>query len=304
MDDKEIKLSELKNADDVIHYLETQKFKHMKYSHYTNIDAMDSILKNRCLWLSPLEQCNDLLETDWEGDVCNDFCLCFSAVYSENIPMWYLYGGITGQGVRLTFGNSVMNKWKNNFQFALKKYDGDGKEETSEIIQPIDVKVRDVLYISKDETNQKYRLKYNNQCNNGKFSEYDYKQIREKYRGFYKELPWFYEKEFRVLIEVEPRISNLVKDDSCYKIALVINNDVYKEAQILLGPESNISNLEQYQGIKQFLLEAVPRSQYTNKIKMDLLKKNKRGIILHKEEWCKKKEWEEIYKYAHDQKWC
>ena len=79
MDDKEIKLSELKNADDVIHYLETQKFKHMKYSHYTNIDAMDSILKNRCLWLSPLEQCNDLLETEWEDGVCNNFCLCFSA---------------------------------------------------------------------------------------------------------------------------------------------------------------------------------------------------------------------------------
>ena len=66
-------------------------------------------------------------------------------------------------------------------------------------------------------------------------------RIKERFKGFYKELPWFYEKEFRILVEVKPSIREEIENSNDKtKLAIVCSSEIFLEAELMLAPENDI----------------------------------------------------------------
>ena len=109
----------LKNADDLENYIkyraakpgaeekyeENRAYFHNNFYHYSKLKSITEILKSQSFLLSRCGCTNDPMENEIKDkDRC--FALCFSSGTDENIPMWYLYSGVEGQGGCLTMTKS------------------------------------------------------------------------------------------------------------------------------------------------------------------------------------------------------
>ena len=258
---------------------------------------MDKILNNEYLWLSNLNSFNDLDEGDLAGNDENLFGLCFSALYSENLPMWYLYGGITGQGARITFKKAAFNKWLKSLEFVLLLTD---TQEVKEY-KPLFVKSHDVIYASLEEEKNICRLKYNGGVNKN-LSVEEYGKLKEMHKGFIKALPWFYEKEFRILVRVDDEIAGQLNSQNS-QIKLAVKLGSYNNFDVMLGPESVITDYSSYHGFTKFLSAKIQKSSFS-KVKMDLLKRNKESIVDDISQWYDEKFSENICRYIHSKNNC
>ena len=80
-----------------------------RFYYYTQRSTAAKILVGTCdeclgphFRISSLKEMNDKKECDWhKEEESNVFALCFSCSRTESIPMWYLYSGISGEGVRI-----------------------------------------------------------------------------------------------------------------------------------------------------------------------------------------------------------
>ena len=79
------------------------------FYHYTTTEKLEKILAkdergNRFLFASNFKEMNDKKEETWHkttGDRIHSFCTCCTR--HEKIPLWYIYSGICGNGVRIGF---------------------------------------------------------------------------------------------------------------------------------------------------------------------------------------------------------
>ena len=64
-------------------------------NHYTNLDVLSLILRNRTLRFTRLDQVDDREESNFISNGVNlgpyTFVSCWSEVKEENIPMWKMY---------------------------------------------------------------------------------------------------------------------------------------------------------------------------------------------------------------------
>ena len=280
MGESKITFGQITDIKELVPFIESKELNHQNYCHYSSLDSVNKILKNKFIIFSSLQYCNDKVEIESDPD-CNTFVLCFSALYSENLPMWYLYGGVKGKGARITYSKKIFRLFvndfmKGNFKFYLVKRNKQGDLDIQREITPIDKSYGDVIYLSKDEYSDTARLKYNTHTNNN-FDIDQYDSIRKQFNGKCKELPWFYEKEFRLIIKVNDEIAETVNiKDSDYKIAMEFKKDFFKDINIMVAPEFEkvneylSKNLDKYEGIKEYTISKVLESAYCGKIKMNL----------------------------------
>ena len=87
----------------------TKEFSGYTFWHYTSLNTADLILQNKCMHIRNLSVMNDIDEAELHKND-KDFihCLCWCNSNTEKIPMWYLYSGISGQGVSFGLTPSVM----------------------------------------------------------------------------------------------------------------------------------------------------------------------------------------------------
>lgn len=88
--------------------LESMKKSGGYFYSYTRYETAKKILGQSdelgCFYVSNLESMNDPNETlRHQEERRKVYALCFSNNREESIPMWFLYGGITGEGVRIGF---------------------------------------------------------------------------------------------------------------------------------------------------------------------------------------------------------
>ncbi len=268
---EDIKFNQLSTADEIVEYIKNKENNHICYCHYSDIYGIDAILNSECIFASPIGMCNDKDEDSTEKK--NIYCVCFSALYSENIPMWYLYSGISGSGARIELKKSVFNKWKKDLKVCV--YDTKDKRKAREFdCSQCRVECGDIVYASVDEKdNGKYRLKYNNNVNNS-LSESEYKALLGKMLNFRKNIPWFYEKEYRILIDVDEKLlSKINKDCSRFKIAIEFNEDIFEHIQITKGPEAKEFCLDKFEGLLKYAKSKIHKSSYDGKIEMKLFER-------------------------------
>ncbi|MBO0479773.1 DUF2971 domain-containing protein [Vagococcus fluvialis] len=177
--------------------------------HYTNVDTLDLILKNKTFRFSSLENVDDLeeMETEDFGNL-GRFCYvsCWTDKQSESIPMWKEYTS-PEKGVRLKLPIDIFEK-VNDIGFSkeqflqmgvdlesIKKFEGfpytkgvAEYERANEVMfMPRTVELFPVTY-----TKDKKLLHYSVYNENGNGA-----QLETKLIGKFKSIDWEYQSEWR-----------------------------------------------------------------------------------------------------------
>jgi hypothetical protein len=215
--------------------LESQKKSSMKFYYHTRFSTAQKILKGTseneevCFYVSSLEKMNDRDEIELhEENKDNIFALCFSNTSAEIIPMWYLYSGITGEGVRIGITPNTM--------LALI-------QSIKEVFPVVEGKILKNNPLKKDIG---FTLDYGwvYYCDEGKIkfrkNKYSLKDsdISEfkKNNFFIKTDEWDYEKEFRIVFDVKS--VELTEGETFKQIALICDKKkLARGLSVTLAPE-------------------------------------------------------------------
>ena len=239
-----------------------KEFSNDSFWYYTRLSTADLILKNKCIYISNFSGMNDVDEAELHKED-SDFihCLCLCNSNTEKIPMWYLYSGISGQGVSLGFTPLVML----NFIKSINTVTTPDGKITLHKDDDFDINYGWVFYRKKEANSQvMYKRKW--------YSLNDPKNF-EKNNYFIKSYPWEYEKEFRIVIHN--------KTNTPYDKLVLNIEPIYNQIKLKLAPE--LSNemfkkiLPTLSGFSGFLFENLLHSKLS--INMNLCERNFEGFI-------------------------
>nr|MBQ6241782.1 hypothetical protein [Lachnospiraceae bacterium] len=230
--------------------------------NYTSLHCADLILKNKCFQVRNISAMNDLDEKQLHQEDCEMVhALCFCNSNTEKIPMWYLYSGITGEGIAIGLTQSVMIEFIKTIE---KVRSLDGREFSIGKDKEIEILFGWVYYQKKEQPKQVF---YRN-----KLYEIDSPTEFIKKNYFVKIYPWEYEREFRILFKNNTK-------EILEKVVIDIPDQIYKKLKLKLAPEiteemtSEIVNTE---GFKEYFKSQIQYSEL--QIKMGLLDRNRESI--------------------------
>ena len=264
----------LRSAKDLKAYLEEQKFQHGQYCHYTSLRSLDSILGNKEFWISNVSYFNDCIDSNQfcETDKQLCFALCFATGKHENLPLWYLYSGMSGKGARVRFTKVSVRTQITTGRYFLRriKRSETGGWEIDSSFDAIELEEGknmekiwgDIVYYSnknRDNPSLCVDLKYNTMTHHS-FPANEFTDFQQNNIGFCKGLIWYYEKETRLLVRLTNEAAETVLNDKIdghetrYVVVLEFNGKVYKGLKITLAPEAD--NIEEainnHAAVRQF----------------------------------------------------
>lgn len=220
--------------------------------------------------INPLNAMNDKLECEWHSkEKAHVFALCFSNTNSESIPMWYLYSGISGEGVRIGITPAKMQDFIKNISCVYPINDG-----TIDINNPLFVDKDFVLEFGWVYYLGDKNILYRNYLYERKPEDND-EAIQEFICGNYfaKEYEWNYEKEFRIvfrLLKAPPK-----------QIALFFDKEKLMKANgglsAMMAPE--LKNLEKSVLAKELGLPEKKITKSSLRVQMNLIGRNRNSIV-------------------------
>lgn len=155
------------NADELETFMNNRG--HRYFYHYTTIENLNKILENEIIKLGRADELNDKLEfqnVESRDEIKKYFTTCFSTGTDGNIPLWYLYSGRDGKGVRIRFTENKVKKLVDKDGFKLVHFENNRIKDADTGYQ---VKFRDILYChdyyNKNGTLHNSVIRYNNQIN-------------------------------------------------------------------------------------------------------------------------------------------
>lgn len=271
--------SQIEYIKDLSDYL-TRQYEHTEYNHYTDLDTIDEILKNREFFLSDVRGFNDKKDTEQFKDKLY-FSLCFATGVNENLSLWYLYSGIDGKGGCISFERKRIRHLIENSKFELWKIKilPNGLEKSNKVVdiengKNARIEFADMLYCSEKFPLKKRKvgnmaLKYNTMTNYN-ISKKEFLKFKENNMGKLKSLIWYYEKETRLLIELTdeklkkevnecnekyyaPMNENRKRPKENYKIVMNFSHLNAKDFSIKLAPGNiDYSKISGYENIIKY----------------------------------------------------
>ena len=166
--------------------------------HYTDMQATLSIAENLELWFGKMSNCNDIIETELhkaDADFIHIVSFCNSN--TEQIPLWYLYSGLKGDGAALRLTPATMIKFLDSLE-TVKTSEGNTLHRGKDF----DLFYGWVYYIKHSDNCEKFSVKYK-----GEWNGYDDWNTFIDNNYFVKDYPWEYEKEFRIVIKNKTKTS-------------------------------------------------------------------------------------------------
>lgn len=277
---------ELCNCQDLEDYLTGREYTHSNYFHYTKLDVVDSILKNRKFWLSNVEGFNDTIDTKQFGKApVPIFSLCFSTGINENLPLWYLYSGVDGKGARIGLTKTNVEKLINDGKYSLHLFNADEGKDGEELMplkkgENMELIFRDVIYTQIRDGKSNYELKYNTMTNY-RMPKKEFDKYQQNHNGFQKGLIWYYEKETRLLVRLTGDAEKKWKEKisskgNTLRVFLSFDESLLKKMKITVAPNITSQDMDELlktkKGIYEFLKKtaAVQESQYVGTINMRL----------------------------------
>lgn len=250
------------NSNEIDKYQNLRAYNHSGFYHYSKLTKIEKILYSKSFLLFNPGSSNDPMEKEIENKG-NKFMMCFSTGINENIPLWYLYGGIDGNGGCLLLTKSQIYDLINYSKYSLvevvdKKVVDDGEviELTNEDYK---CTMQDIVYY---KDNGKYvSLKYNTMTNNGNIHSADFVDFKSRNKDFLKSLIWYYEKETRLLVELNDNAIKKMDQNKKYAIKLYFGDlaNICKKIKLVLAPEApekeEVTKLSDYPSITQFLFD-------------------------------------------------
>ena len=178
-------------------------FKHGSFCHYTTSDAANSILESGMFYATNLRCSNDLNERERHrsanGSV-HSISLCNSK--TESIPLWYLYAGLDGKGVRLRITSAKLWQWINSNEVIYRVKDGN-PDYQKPLRRYVDYDIFAGWVCYRDQKNAKRILVRNKQyLYLGDWETISLSKDVFLIEDFIKDYEWAYEKEFRIVFRV------------------------------------------------------------------------------------------------------
>ncbi len=271
----------INTSEKLSEYLVGRELTHTAYCHYTSLDVINSILENNSLRISNVGGFNDQKEKEQFPNLKYFFAICFATGVNENLPLWYLYSGLSGQGGRLNFTKGQFKKIINTATYELQEIDKKSKKAIGESIplqinEQVKICVKDIIYYK--DGNPNVSLKYNTMTNYV-ISKDEFDTYRKDNIGFVKPLIWFYEKETRIIAELVGTAKELIDDDKTYCIKMSIDKCIMSKVKINLAPEITNKNFNDILSGKDYILKHIAKtskvqlSTHSGEVEMNLCAK-------------------------------
>lgn len=231
---------------------------HREYHHYTNIKSLTNILNSQTLWFSRADLMNDMTELElgdsnlWK----RTYISSFSYGASENIALWYMYGGEEkNQGIRVSIKKNDYIKDPSSMKF--KKVEND--HLTDETVDVESIEFLDVAYLEIDSEKESLR-----------FPDYNIIDIQNQLKvkslindkditGFIKDRAWEFEKETRIRVIVDESVDNR----DIERIYIDLDDEFLNNATLTLNPWNKEIDVIK----NKFHNHIVNKSKFTDKIK-------------------------------------
>lgn len=231
----------VKSQDDLLNlktYCEKAVNNYEFIFHYTKLNSLIGMLKNHKLHFTSTKSTNDLQESIDSNSAHrnNLYIVSFTSNMRESLAMWHVYGNPFEKSVRLRFKTSLIKQMINQSSGApCYSIDIDKERNTYHEIGCIkSLRLIDVSYVTiknKDASFRKNRyLSYNLNFE----KDYSTNLRNDDFVGFFKNKGWDYEKETRLLLEIESNSSSQ-NHDHIEKIAIDAPN-IFSDMCIRCSP--------------------------------------------------------------------
>lgn len=251
---------DLKRKNTIDFSKSAKEFSSTNFWYYTAMSTVNEILYSESFWVSNIANMNDENEAQFhDKEKDKVFALCFCNSNSEKIPMWYLYSGICGTGMRIGITPANMLKMISSIKHVSPVINNELSENQLEVGKDIEIEYGWVYYKSHSSQIQ-YRNKWYEVSDLNSFVKNNF---------FIKDYPWQYEREFRIVFK---NCTNMKFD----KLAVSIPHEMIKALKITCAPECQYSCYEG-KGFEKYFSSLISPSKL--KINMDLLKRNKDSIV-------------------------
>lgn len=191
----------------------------MKIHHYTTIDNLALILKNKTIRFSRLDGLDDLEENISSDNIkvgCYAFASCWTEDSEESIPLWKMYTN-NGIGVRISIDKDMFYEYENPDSLVVNGLPFSAKGIYNRTITPLHdwLNVRDsVMPVSTEEKDFIYKkIEYVDDINKATadiVKRVDYGNnkgrifIQHPKIGKYKHKRWIFENETRFVLLIFP----------------------------------------------------------------------------------------------------
>ena len=268
-----------------------KEFSKYDFCYYTSASTLNKILNTGKIWINSFDRMNDLNEAELHSNDKSDvFALCFCNTHSEKIPMWYLYGGICGDGMRIGLTPSNMLSF-------IRSIDKVYPIDENNVVSAVPIAVGEELtvscgwiYYKKTDGLIKYKNSWYAVDNYGDFEKSNY---------YIKDYPWEYENEFRIVIKNN-------SSRQIERIAVDVPEFIIQKLKITCAPENSnfesIKLIKELEGFRKYPNNKITHS--TLSIKMNLLSRNKESIVDNFKEIIDEKNADKIYNALRSTKYC
>lgn len=207
-------------------FLKERGKRHRHYRIYGTIPRLiDNHYHLNRLYLSDGSNWNDKIDANTFSNTSSGlkyYGACFSFSSEESVAMWMLYGGLYDEGAMFNFTNKYMNTVVELCDSIHFGNFNKGNFEIKKILtrEDYNIYLKDVLYYTKNK-NGTYNVLHDKTAKRGIRNNI----INDALPAF-KEMPWSYENEVRLIIEVKD--PNLVSDCKFVYIDLNKIEEQYK----------------------------------------------------------------------------
>lgn len=222
-EEKENLTSFCESLEKLVEYLKDKAENHRNYKYYSTKDRIDNIIKNNEVYFSNGKNWNDETDKDMIDNIAKKgkkklFVLCLSYSQSENVAMWMLYSG--NNGCMINYSKEIIGEILNAKKIRLGRFVNNSFEEIKTITSGYKIYISDVLYYgaSKERADEAYYIR-----RSGETVKEASKTVVDELTYQKKTLPWMYENECRIIVEVTDE-SVINPENAIESVAIKINS--------------------------------------------------------------------------------
>jgi hypothetical protein len=185
----------------------------MRIYHYTSIENLALILKNKKIRFNRLDKVDDLEEATHTSESITlsqyTFVSCWTSQKEENIPLWKMYAGRDMHGVRISLDSNMFKKYV-IYERLFRGVEVKASKNGTESILPVEKFLTKDFIILPSINNPDLFLRPVKYVPNPSKEINDVAKIKEEIQlqtnkmGIFKHMRWAFQEEYRFVMIILP----------------------------------------------------------------------------------------------------